>query len=409
MKKYFILILILAAAANFAADKSFKITIKNSLNSARVDAVIKIPIEKLTAKALGLLFNSFSVLDGKKEIPYQLEMKGNKVDAVYLLMDFKPKEIKKLKFVYGETYTKNNFKSRTYAELAVLKSSRFDGKRLHGTKFENVTGTKVPSNHIDHDGLFKYEGPGWESDKIGYRMYLDWRNATDIFGKKVDRIVLDKVGVTDTIADNNESFHTMQEWGMDIFKVGSSLGVGSFGMWADGKVNMVSKTDSTTCKISMNGPLRSEIITNYSGWAVNNNKYNLESSLSINAGSRLTKSMLKVSGNAANLVTGLAKYAGTNFIKGNSKKGWNYIALYGHQSLAGDNLGIVIFYRNKDLIELTEDALSYIVKLKPVSGAVEYYFGAAWENELNGIKNEKEFIKYLNAVVLDLNNPLIVE
>lgn len=400
---------LLAAGINHAQENSFQLKVKNPSSVGRTDAYIKLDAAQLTKKHPGFNQAAFLLKEGDKIIPYQIEGNGKKGKSISFVADYKPKESKKIKVIYGPGIKTENYRNRTYAELAMMKNGKFDGKRVHGTKYENVTKIKVPAEHIDHDGLYKYEGPGWESEKVGYRFYLDWRNATDIFGKKVKELVLQNVGVKDTIADNNESFHTMQDWGMDIFKVGNSLGIGAFGMWCDGKVNMVSKTDSVTCKITKNGPVRSEIKTNYYGWSVKDKKYDVESKLSITAGSRLTKNLIKVTGNAENIVTGLAKYAGTTFMKGNAKKGWNYIALWGHQSLADDNLGIALFYKTKNLAELTEDKLSYIVKLKPNKGEVEYYFGAAWEKEFEGIKTEKEFRSYLENVINELNNPLVLE
>jgi hypothetical protein len=200
----------------------------------------------------------------------------------------------------------------------------------------------------------------------------------------------------------------MQSWGMDIFKVGKSLGIGSLGMMTN-KVEMISKTDSIICAISKNGPVKSEVKTNYYGWQVGDKKFNVESRYSIVAGSRLSKHAIVIDGDPDNLVTGLAKHEGTNYIKSNNGKGWNYIALYGKQSLAGDNLGIAIFFKQKDLIEITEDNLSHIVKLKPTNGKLEYYFGAAWQQEYNGIKSQNEFEKFLIDTVDELNNSIKVE
>ena len=413
MKKIFssslVLMLVLALSQNFAQNKSFQIKVENGSDKNRVDSYVTLNAAKLIKKHPGFSSGNFILKDGDKVIPYQIENNGSKKNIISFVVDVKGKEVKKIEAIYGNNVKPEKFINRTYAELAEKKNAKLDGKLVHEKKYENVNKVKVPLWHIDHDGLYKYEGPGWESERVGYRFYLDWRNATDIFGKKVNKLVLDKVGITDTVADNNESFHTMQDWGMDIFKVGSSLGVGSFGTWSNNKVVMVSKTDSILCAIPVNGPVKSEIVTNYYGWNVKEKKYNIESALSIVAGSRLTKNEIKISGGLENIVTGLAKYPGTNFIKGTASKGWNYIALYGHQSLADDNLGIVVFYKTKNLIELSEDALSYIVKLKPEKGEVEYYFGAAWEKELNGIKSENEFKVYLDEVIDELNNPLIVE
>ena len=68
-------------------------------------------------------------------------------------------------------------------------------KRFRGSEFKSVKRIKVPAIHTDHDALFRYEGPGWESELIGYRFYLDWRNTTDIFGKKINELLLKTVGV----------------------------------------------------------------------------------------------------------------------------------------------------------------------------------------------------------------------
>ncbi len=352
---------------------------------------------------------SFTLMDGDTEIPHQIINENNQKHIAFVI-DLNPNETKVLQLTPDSKEKEKQFKSRTYAELAMKPGSiHIDGK-FRGNKFENVTMIKVPEIHTDHDALFKYEGPGWESEKVGYRFYLDWRNATVIFGKKTNELILHKVGVTDTVA-KDDSYHQMQEWGMDIFKVGSSLGIGSIGMWHDGKVNMVSKTDSIYCEIAENGPVRSQVKTNYFGWLISDKKYNLESRFSITAGSRLTKAELIIEGSPDNIVTGVAKFEGTNFIKSDLQNGWAYIALYGNQTLVNENdkLGIAVLYKSSELIELTDDDLSYIVKLKPANSKVEYYFCAAWEQEPGGIKTEEEFVAYLNETLKQLNNPPVVE
>jgi hypothetical protein len=70
---------------------------------------------------------------------------------------------------------------------------------------------------------------------------------------------------------------------------------------------------------------------------------------------------------------------------------------------------MVIFYKKADLIEITSDAESRVIVLKPQNNRIEYYFGAAWEKEPNGIKTKKEFVGYLNNTLEVLNRPVIVE
>lgn len=376
--------------------------IKNLNNFDLKDAYLEIDI--------AIADENFIIRDGIESIPYQVISSESNKQVVGLVINLRANEIKTLSVMKVSELEKPKFKSRTYAELSMKSGNIYHENRFRGNEFLNVTKIKVPSIHTDHDALFKYEGPGWESEKVGYRFYLDWRNAIDIFGKKKDQLILAQVGVYDTVA-KDDSYHSMQEWGMDIFKVGSTLGIGSFGMFYNDKVNMVSKTDSVYCEIPMNGPIISEVKTNYFGWEVGMKKFNLESRLLITAGSRLTKNELTISDNPENLVTGLAKYPGTNFFKSNTEGNWHYIALYGNQTLVSDTdkLGIALFYNTKDLEQLIEDDFSYVVKLKPYDGKLSYYFCAAWEQEEFAINNLDDFKKYLEETRLLLNKPLEIE
>ena len=383
-------------------QNDLQIRVKNPHNISIIDFFFEISLDDLE--------HNFFIKDGNDLVPYQIEQNEFDGKRISIVLSLKPNEEKVLSVIYGDEIKKPEFKNRTYAELAMKPENVYYDGRFRGNAFVNVTKIRVPSIHTDHDALFKYEGPGWESEKVGYRFYLDWRNATDIFGKKKDQLVLASVGVHDTVA-KDDSYHSMQEWGMDIFKVGNSLGIGSMGMWYDGKVNMVSKTDSIYCEISQNGPIKSEVKTNYFGWKVGEKKFNLESKLSITAGSRLSKNEIHISDDASNIVTGLAKYAGTQFFKSDISGEWSYIALYGNQTLVSkeDKLGIAIFYRTKNLLELNEDDLSYIVRLKPENKKIQYYFCAAWEQEEKAIENFDEFKNYLSETQQLLNNPPTIE
>ena len=398
------LIMMLSVSLLFAACSSQNPTLINITNPTDLnlkDALIETPID--------FKLQNLSLMSDGEEIPFQLVDEDGK-RILKFVTDITSQLTKEIRLEESTGSHTKKFNARTYAELSMKPGNIYYDKRFRGNKFENVTYLKVPAIHTDHDALFKYEGPGWESEKVGYRLYLDWRNATDIFGKKKNQLILDKVGTHDTVA-KDDSYHSMQEWGMDIFKVGSSLGIGSIGMWADDKVNMVSKTDSVVCSIPYTGPIEAKVNTLYYGWLVGDIKYDLNSSFSITAGSRLTKCELQISKDAENIVTGLAKYKGTDLMKSNSKSGWNYLALYGKQTLVNENdkLGIVVFYKSEDLLKLSEDELSYIIKLKPNNRNVTYYFAAAWEQEENGIKNIDEFKKYLDETLITLNNPIVVE
>ena len=400
------LLILIACDTN---GNSIQINIENNSAFARTEELIELSLTDIKTKYPDFNENNFSLYDGENEIPYQISFTENS-GKILFVCNLEANQTKFLEVKYESGEMKREYKSRVFAGLAPKKGNVYYDGRFRGAEFEFVDKYKVPSIHKDHDALFKCEGPTWESDKVGYRFYLDWRNATDIFGKKTSELVLKEIGQHDTVA-SDDSYHHMQEWGMDVFKVGSTLGIGSIAMMNEGKVNMVAKTDSNFYELLSNGPVQAAFKTTYNGWEVGKNKYDLESFISIIAGSRFTKQELVINNSAENLATGLAKYKGTNFIEKKTSGGWSYIALYGAQTLVDENdkLGIALFYNEKDLIEQTEDDINYVVVLKPEGNKVTYYYCAAWEQEPGGITNENDFINYLDNELHKLNNPVKVE
>ncbi len=417
MKKYLIILVLLIALLSCASNNNKKspypqtieVRVVNPIDVQRNDQPVGIKLAGLKGKYKDFNENNCVVILNETEIPHQVvDHNGDgKADGLLFLVNMKPKEELMVLIKYSKTgKTQHNYVKRTQAEI----SRKFNGiwkdhKYISKSPFKNVDFTRVPDENTDHSFLYRYEGPGWESDKVGYRFYLDWRNAIDIFGKKTNAMVLQNVG-----QDGYESYHEMNDWGMDILKVGNSLGIGSIAMWHKGKVQMVSKVDSTTCKIAINGPLCSAIVTNYYGWAVGNKKYDLSSRLSIKAGSRMTRHDLKIAPQSDNLCTGLVKDKNAApILPDKSAEGdWTFLAQYGRQSLNNDNLGMAVLYKKSDLKELTEDALSRIAVLTPKEGKLTYYFLAAWQLEPGGITNEKDFKNYLNQLILKMNNPVQV-
>lgn len=388
--------------------ESLTVIVKNETDLLRKDETIVLEVEIFKAKIPNFNPNAFVIFSRGAELASQandLNGDGNP-DQIVAIADFKPGEKKELNLRYATSGVKSrDYPKRTQAELSVKVGGKFVNRKYEGGAFKNVQFLRVPPEHTDHSFYIRYEGPGWESDKVGYRFYLDWRNATDIFGKKVPNMVLQNVG-----QDGFDSYHQMSDWGGDIFKVGESLGIGSIATWYENKAHRVEKTDSITCEIIANGSIYSHIKTIYYGWQAGSSKVNLTSDISITAGSRLTRNDLTIDGELDNICTGLAKHENTVFhnTKPEQPTDWGYIALWGKQSLVGeiDELGIAVLYPGSQFVQLAEDDLNNVVILKPENGKVHYYFLAAWDQEPNGIRTQQEFQVYLEQIVGKLNHPL---
>jgi Domain of unknown function (DUF4861) len=382
--------------------ESFTVTVKNPSDVDRSDVMIHLASDRTNSN-----FNpaAFIVLDGLIEIPSQYNKSDQDFSGIVLVLDnLKANEFKTLTVRYKmEGESKRTYSKRTQAELSHKVGGEWKDREYIGGEFKNVDFLRVPSEHKDHSWFIRYEGPGWESDKVGYRFYLDQRNAVDVFGKKVPEPVLQKAGL-----DGFDSYHELQAWGMDVLKVAKSLGVGSIG-YLDTATVRVEVTDSVTCRIVENGDVYSSILTNYYGWNTGKVKTDLFSRLTIHAGSRLTHNLINATTELDNLCTGLIKDSKAKlFSKEADEKNYGYLATYGKQSLNNDNLGIAVLFSHTDFIEFTKDANSHIVKLKPTQGKLDYYFVAAWEGEPGVIKTEEEFITYLDKVAAELANPVQV-
>ena len=286
---------------------------------------------------------------------------------------------------------------KTYAELSVAEGGEWvDGSKGHkeykgGTSFKNINSLQVPKEHTDHSWYIRYEGPGWENSHIGYRLYLDWRNAIDIFGKKVDTLVLPYVG-----QDGFDSYHESSDWGQDILKAGKSMGIGGYGRIVGDTVVHFQKVKSTYATVK-NLPDKSTIDISYEDWKSGNDSINLNAHLAIYPVDRFTKVELMPSKEISGLCTGIVKFDAIPLIKKEGKN-WAYIATYGKQTLTDPvtNLGMALFYNLGQVAEQKDGVHDHLVIFKPTTSTLDYYLLGAWEDEPNGIKTEASFVSDLD-------------
>ncbi len=402
--RHVLLFLFVLAVSTAWAQKPLKLQARNPAGIDRRDVLVKIRYADVQKLRPGLPIGQMEAVSGNASLPFQWNdsNQDGQPEELAILTDL-PANGRKTIFIRP---LKNKpapvFEKRTQAELSHKTGGVWEGRVYKGGTFRNVSSMLVPPEHTDHSFYIRYEGPGWESDKVGYRFYLDWRNATDIFGKTGPKMVLQDVG-----QDGFDSYHEFSDWGMDVLKVGESLGVGSLGFWSQDKAQRVDITDSLYCEIALNGPIESMVRTVYSGWKAGNTKTNVTSELSISAGSHLTRHAVQLSAPLDNLCTGIVKLPDAELFWSAEGSGgeWAYMATFGTQSLNNDKLGMAVFYRNNALKEKTSDANSHVVVLEPKNKQLEYYFLGAWEKEPNGFQTKEAFQNYLEKLLEQLNKP----
>lgn len=386
--------------------QSVTLTLVNPLDAVRTDETVSLDVATVLKHASDFNPKAFMATLNGIEIPSQAVDENNdgKCDQIVLCIHAPARSRQPMTLYYDPIAVRTrSYPQRTQAELSHKFGGHWAGHTYKGGHFENVQYLRCPSGQTEHSNFIRYDGPGWESDKIAYRLYLDQRNAVDIFGKKTHDMVLQNVGL-----DGSDFTQKMSDWGADILDVGDSLGLGSVAMWTGGKVQRVSQTEGRVARIVANGPIYSQVQTLYLGWKVGGKSYHLISDLSIGAGSRMVTDHLRIAGDCNNLCTGIVKLGPPVLEPTPSRGDWAYLATYGDQTPFHDKLGMAILYRKSDLLRITADNLNHVVVLRPHDHELTYHFLAAWDKEPGGIKSQEEFIATLHGVVDRLDHPLQV-
>ena len=301
----------------------------------------------------------------------------------------------------------NSEQPKTYAEISVKQGGSWEKDTLEyiGGKFTNVEEIDVPKEHKVNTWYIRYEGPGWENKQIAYRLYLDRRNAIDIFGKKVDTLVLPYVG-----DEGFSSYHEPASWGQDILKAGKSLGIGGYGRFTGDTIAHFDNVENTHVKVE-NSDSKSSVTIDYKGWKTGEVSTHLKSVITIFPQDRFLKVELTPDTAFKGLTTGIVKFDDIPLMTGTGEKEeWSYIATYGKQTLAGekDQLGMAIFYKTTQA-EITDGPHDHLVVFNASTKTQIYYILSAWDQEHNGITSEESFKTDLKLKLQKLDTEGILE
>ena len=334
-------------------------------------------------------------------------------DGLFFVVDIAAEQTLSLQLEAVAGPTTNG--KRTQAEISHKVGGHWNENIYEGGTFQNVEHLVAPPQYKDHSEWIRYEGPGIESDQIGYRVYLDWRNGFDIFGKTGHDIVLQDVG-----QDGYDSYHEPADWGMDLLSVGDSLGIGGYGYWNGEKAIRVSEVDRWQADITNNSDLLSSFKIQYDNWQpAEGLATDLSAHLTMQAGSRWVEVEATSSEALPNIITGVVRHENTELVQGDlniTNKAWTYLGTYGPQSLEGGQLGMALLVQRGSIKEIVSDSLNEVVILNPTElppsenspkQKIHYYFLAAWDKEPDSVADSKEeFEAYVQQQAERLTLPL---
>lgn len=340
------------------------------------EVAVSVPLSDLrTHPGAAAFVRVFDETDATSPIPHQvddLDMDGTG-DVLFVLVG--PSE-QRLRLLVMPSSTPPEFVSRAQAILAVRQGGHFeDTLYVGGSDWMPVEAIDVPEEQEQDSDWAMYEGPVWESDLIGWRYYLDDRNRTDIFAKKIPDLVL---------AHHYPDYHNISEWGADVLHVGQSMGIGTPGMETPMGPAVIDNAVSKRVEIVANGPLRAIIRTIYKGWMVGDASFDATWEIENRAGQRWTEHRLQIKGDSTDVVllTGIVKHPGAPDLMSGTESGIKYYYTFGDQTDQGDGLGLAILAPEDFGAEPgAADSLSHLIRLHPVHDQVVYRALASWEME----------------------------
>lgn len=229
---------------------------------------------------------------------------------------------------------------------------------------------------------FQYEGPGWENDMVGFRNYFDARNGMDIWGKTTHEMVLPGVGLA-----GGPSYHELQPWGMDILKVGNSLGAGAIALETSEGLYRIGPDGKGTYRLVAEGPLRSTFDFGFENVPVDGRSINIKHRICIIAGKPWYKSVVTFEGaEGLKFVTGIVNLQTEN-VYSNTGSGYAYMFTHDNQAFDGEKLGMAIIVPQNSIEvfaapETGEGITQTFYTTQAISDKPNiYFFMAGWEKQ----------------------------
>lgn len=361
-----------------------RIQVSNTMDQERKDAIILLS-KSAISNWTDIPEGQWPVIkDGSDGfIPSQvIDLDGDGVwDQLFALTHMKAssQKIVDLSFVPQEEYPV--FKKRTNLRLGDASRQGYP-ELLEASRLEGIT----YHNHGSTKESYQMEGPAWENDKLGFRNYLDQRNGMDIFGKLTDSMILDSVGVT-----GRSSYHEPADWGMDVLKVGTSLGAGAIGYLYQDSIYRVGDNGSGTYQLDFEGSQLSRFKLSFTDWKVEDLSLDVNHQISIAAGRHYYQAMVTYSGSEEelSLVTGIVNMKSDSLYALDLDN--NHLGLFTHDFQAEDTslLTMALIVPKEYLVSYgaTKDegegvTQTYYVVLDAQPGEpVPYRFYSLWEKE----------------------------
>ena len=259
-----------------------------------------------------------------------------------------------------------------------------------------------------YDAIYGH-GAQWESELVGFRVYMDHRQSIDIYGKPTPQLVLDSTNFYSTREDMAAGR------GCDILFAGASVGAGSFRGYVDGEPTYVDSVEARGQRVMASGPVRTIVEVTDRGWYYQGRTLQMRQLYTTWAGHRDVQVDIVLRGHTDSLLfaTGVQKIEMDNegFLTPDGLAGsWGKNVPDKAAEDLVEGVGLGVYAPAANLSTTKEDSLNYLTILRPdADGRIRYHLAICALMEEGGFRTSAEWFEWLRQWRTQLDTPCVMK
>ena len=380
MKKFLSLFLplVVLVACSGNKEKTWDVVVANPTDDDQTDRPVVVNLgDELSSK---FRLASAVVMRGDEEIPCQwddLDDDGRADELVFTAT---------LKAGATDTFhiTCRNYGEQTAYTPRVRAFLKLWDQKFQYPEITSIT-FKGSAPALDTYNAIYGHGAQWESELVGFRVYMDHRQSIDIYGKPYPQLVLDETHFYSTRED------IAAGKGCDILFAGQSVGAASFRGYVEEQPTYVDSVRTRGQRIIADGPVRCIVEVTDQDWAYQGHLLQMRQRYTLYAGHRDVQVDIDLMGETDDdlFCTGVQKleFQNEGFITtddaGALGASWGVNIPDKAAEDLEEGVGLAVFVPSCYVEAVREDALNYLCVLRPVGHHITYRLAicAAMEQE----------------------------
>lgn len=383
--------------------QTLKVRVTNPSDTDRKDVPVVVDLHKTLGKKAAKV-NSAVVIDAKAvEIPSQLDDLDNDLvpDELAFVANIPARTTAVFKVNCSQALPQKSYLPRVYAFMKVW-DRKYRYPRINSIEY---TGDNEPL--ATYDAIYGH-GAQWESELVGFRVYMDHRQSIDIYGKPRPALTLDRTNFYSTREDMAAGL------GCDILFAGQSVGAASFRGYIDGKPTYVDSVEARGQRVIANGPVRTIVEITDRNWLYGNQRLQMRQLYTMYAGHRDVQVDIDVRGAAEGTLfcTGVQKIEQQNkgFVTAEGLAGsWGLNVPDKAAEDLVEGVGLGVYVPAENLSSVREDDLNYLTILRLQDNHIRYHLAICALMEEGGYRNAEQWFGWLRKWRNDINQPCTIK